>query len=187
MTFVGGITINRWIFLTVLCMNSEINKGTMIWKALPCHNAVMSSWVRYPQVTPWYVMYLRDCIPAADRDDLKRYLCRQVCHYRWKSEGSNSHEKYAGGLQISHNLQVNLSKPHEAYIDGLVQGCSISSALALEIMQSCTKPLICICGMGHHEFRYWLVTWLVPIYYLNHYWHIVHCTGTNFRTIWLKI
>ena len=32
------------------------------------------------------------------------------------------------------------------HIDGLVQDCSISSALAMEILQSCTKPLI----LGHH-------------------------------------
>ena len=29
------------------------------------------------------------------------------------------------------------------HIDGLVQGYSISSALAMEILQSCTKPSIC--------------------------------------------
>ena len=29
------------------------------------------------------------------------------------------------------------------YIDGLVQDCSISIALAMEILQSCTKPSIC--------------------------------------------
>ena len=28
------------------------------------------------------------------------------------------------------------------HFDGLVQDCSISSALAMEILQSCTKPLI---------------------------------------------
>ena len=27
------------------------------------------------------------------------------------------------------------------YIDGLVQDCSISSALAMEIQQCCTKPM----------------------------------------------
>ena len=30
------------------------------------------------------------------------------------------------------------------YIDGLVQSCSNSSALAMELLQSCTKPSICI-------------------------------------------
>ena len=30
----------------------------------------------------------------------------------------------------------------EKHFDGLVQDCSISSALAMEILQSCTKPLI---------------------------------------------
>ena len=29
-----------------------------------------------------------------------------------------------------------------AYIDGLVQDCSNSSALAMELLQSCTKPSI---------------------------------------------
>ena len=29
------------------------------------------------------------------------------------------------------------------HIDGLVQDCSISSALALEILQACANPLIC--------------------------------------------
>ena len=29
---------------------------------------------------------------------------------------------------------------HENYIDGLVQDCSVSSALAMEILQSCSKP-----------------------------------------------
>ena len=30
------------------------------------------------------------------------------------------------------------------YIDGLVQDCSISIADTVEILQSCTKPLICV-------------------------------------------
>ena len=30
-----------------------------------------------------------------------------------------------------------------AYIDGLVQDCSISIANALELLQSCTKPSTC--------------------------------------------
>ena len=29
-----------------------------------------------------------------------------------------------------------------AYFDGLVQDCKISSALAMELLQSCTKPSI---------------------------------------------
>ena len=31
------------------------------------------------------------------------------------------------------------------YINGLEQDCSISSALAMEILQSCTKPLSLDC------------------------------------------
>ena len=34
----------------------------------------------------------------------------------------------------------------DSYIDGLVQDCSISSVLALEILQSCTKSCTLICS-----------------------------------------
>ena len=37
-----------------------------------------------------------------------------------------------------------MSQYTDVYIDGLVQDCSISSALALEILQFCTKPSICL-------------------------------------------
>ena len=36
-----------------------------------------------------------------------------------------------------HNIYMYIK-----YIDGLVQDCSVSSSLAMEIMQYCTKPLI---------------------------------------------
>ena len=42
----------------------------------------------------------------------------------------------------------------QAHINGLVQDCSISSALAVEILQSCTKPSIETTSphlMYHHE------------------------------------
>ena len=39
-------------------------------------------------------------------------------------------------------------RPDEAYIDGLVQDCSISSTLAMEILLFCTKPLL--WEFGHH-------------------------------------
>ena len=42
-------------------------------------------------------------------------------------------------LEMIDNKTINVSVSH---IDGLVQDCSISTALAMEIMQSCTKPSI---------------------------------------------
>ena len=44
-------------------------------------------------------------------------------------------------------LAYGQSKYAASYIDALVQDCSISSALAMEILQSCTKPSICDCGI----------------------------------------
>ena len=41
-----------------------------------------------------------------------------------------------------HNGVWNIICMSKCYIDGLVQDCSISSALAMEILQFCAKPLI---------------------------------------------
>ena len=43
---------------------------------------------------------------------------------------------------IHGSLNVEFNK---VYFEGLVQDCSNSSALALGLLQSCTKPLICRC------------------------------------------
>ena len=39
-------------------------------------------------------------------------------------------------------LNYNLKKHFQDYIYGLVQDCSNSSALAMELLQACTKPSI---------------------------------------------
>ena len=51
--------------------------------------------------------------------------------------------RFTDGVQIVTDLQYN--------IDGLVQDCSISSALALEILQSCTKLLVCNRDVTIHQ------------------------------------
>ena len=56
---------------------------------------------------------------------------------------------------LGYNHPYLTNKP---YIDGLMQDCSISSALAMEILQSCTKPSI---------FGMIKMSWLGKI---EHYW-----------------
>ena len=48
---------------------------------------------------------------------------------------------------------LNSPRLGNACIDGLVQDCSISNAVALEILQSYTKPSICIPELFHHWFN----------------------------------
>ena len=43
------------------------------------------------------------------------------------------------------------------YIDGLVQDCSNSSALAMELLQSCTRPSTCIIIFSCDQAAIWLV------------------------------
>ena len=40
-----------------------------------------------------------------------------------------------------------------AHVDGLAQDCSNSFALAMELLQSCTKPSICDSKLCHYYFR----------------------------------
>ena len=54
-----------------------------------------------------------------------------------------SFDQHGIGHQVIYKVHVDTTlMSHEYHIDGLVQDCSISSALAMEILQSCTKPLI---------------------------------------------
>ena len=51
------------------------------------------------------------------------------------------------------------------YIDGLVQDCSISTAYALEILQSCIKPSICAYSDINNKYHEWVIPWyLVPLF-----------------------
>ena len=69
---------------------------------------------------------------------------------------------YLLDLQYCHrmyHMNVTSSSASLIYIDGLVQECGISSALATEILQSCTKPSIdiwvSICPVGFQEAMCW--------------------------------
>ena len=63
----------------------------------------------------------------------------------------------------------NKSNECEHYLDGLVQDCSNSSALAIELLQSCAKPSVLLrffrnaCGwfrfVQRHNFYFWFVKW----------------------------
>ena len=46
------------------------------------------------------------------------------------------------GIWVCLVIYINTSIAGKLYIHSLVQDCSISSALAMEILQSCTKPSI---------------------------------------------
>ena len=52
--------------------------------------------------------------------------------------------KQARGGRLDYRMDgVILDKNQKGHFDSLVQDCSISSALAMEILQSCNKPSIC--------------------------------------------
>ena len=61
-------------------------------------------------------------------------------------------------LPISHNAVVNTTVQYvpwnmhmiSIYIDGLVQDCSNSSVLAMELLQSCSSHLYDNLGIGEH-------------------------------------
>ena len=52
---------------------------------------------------------------------------------------------YVSNFRVISVWQASLENK-KTYIDGLVQNCSNSSALAMELLQSCAKPSICLCS-----------------------------------------
>ena len=53
------------------------------------------------------------------------------------------------------------------YIDGLVQDCSNSGALAMGLLQSCTKPLICIFNVDIYYYNANFCTGEMVCFYWN--------------------
>ena len=49
----------------------------------------------------------------------------------------------ASDEQVLQGCMTSQGHKEITYVNGLVQDCSDSSALAMELLQSCTKPLIC--------------------------------------------
>ena len=69
---------------------------------------------------------------------------------------------------------VNTQRPSDIYIDGLVQDYSISSALSMEILQSCTKLSTCVTELDdHYSGNDMLPIWHQPITRTNSKWSIV--------------
>ena len=58
-------------------------------------------------------------------------------------------------------------------IDGLVQDCSYSSALAMELLQSCTKPPICIHYSTHWEPNKMVYTLEYIIFFHENRWIVI--------------
>ena len=71
----------------------------------------------------------------------------------WEKRFPQRHKSYPDNV-------CKLQKLHGAYIDGLVQDCSNSSALAMELLQSCTKPSICVSLL--HVII--CMDWIVPFF-----------------------
>ena len=49
-------------------------------------------------------------------------------------------------FSFSYKIMINITSVDtylQSYVNGLAQDCSYSSALALELLQSCTNPSIC--------------------------------------------
>ena len=85
-----------------------------------------------------HVVYLTD-----SRMSIRLALCSSL------GVGSTSIIEYQPTVNTRNCAFMNLGICERVYFDGLMQDCSISSALALEILQSCTKPSICSPAWQH--------------------------------------
>ena len=74
--------------------------------------------------------------------------------------------------------QKDISSLSPDYIDGLVQDCSSSTANALELLQSCTKPSIFTCSHIHTGSRL-LMLLVVIAYHLDEYLKLIADVDTK--------
>ena len=70
-------------------------------------------------------------------------------------------EYWIWGVHVIIIWMQNSKRKQSLETEGLVQDCSISTAKALEILLSCTKPSICVC-----LWRWKGVVWSDPVSYL---------------------
>ena len=83
------------------------------------------------------LMWMEYCIAGIGRVKASNFMCLCAISSAWWFSWEDT---YAVELCLFLHQQIKLIDYR--YVDGLVQDCSISSALALEILQSCTKPSI---------------------------------------------
>ena len=82
-----------------------------------------------------------------DNDPFTQFSEYQTC-WCWRRQGLSSHDTglvllKCFGFSTSDMWLVRVWYVRAIYIDGLAQYCSNSSALAMELLQSCAKPSIC--------------------------------------------
>ena len=73
-----------------------------------------------------------------------------VCNHMPQHTALDKHR-----LSVGPSLWCSNLCGHTEYIDGLVQDCSNSSAWALELLQSCTKPLACKYWWPSYFILFW--------------------------------
>ena len=103
------------------------------------------------------VEYLEGVIDSQQQGETANDLAPQAT-----AAASASTESPGEGDRVAADTQLWWEAEWE-HVDGLVQDCSISTALAVEILQSCTQPMRlsvrlqyfqCISGLGHG----WIIT-----------------------------
>ena len=104
-------------------LNVTSLKINRVWP-MATNNMVMKFETEIPKQT--WVMLQKPCQLQTDRWIAGR--TRWILH--------TPHQLCCVAVQID-------PKNHTHYFDGLAQDCSNSSAIAVELLQSCTKPLIC--------------------------------------------
>ena len=114
--------------------------GNCAWyKRVWSHNHIYIFWLYFP-----YYMNLHSVFTQ-----LKWYIAWELCRPSWIIVFLGLWyccSLVSCGLQLLFQLMVwhlcLFSVNTHGYMDGLVQDCSNSSALAMELLQSCTKPWI---------------------------------------------
>ena len=160
---------NSRINWEIFVITDQFRPDKIIYMMLPAYNnawvnhGMMHHYKTWKVLTLHYVRYYRQskadiegilpkgpyppCLRMADRALLAGYP--RYHGYTIRQEVIGLFPKRCGTTACTISLSLlcryfNTYIDYTQYIDGLVQDFSISSVLAMEILQSCTKPLIYI-------------------------------------------
>ena len=121
--------------------------------------------------TRWTFQYYYWLYRSAIRIGAWKWMYKGYCGFLWNSD----HLLYGWGHKTAGCLVTwfcyqliakpgnktaavfAVSWPDPLYINGLVQDCSDSSALAMELLQSCAKPSICISYMNYAHITCYII------------------------------
>ena len=122
------------------------------WQMTSLQPCILSLWWQMTSLQPcilsslWWVAGPTMTVPSACLTKTLRNFFKHFvktcffCNFKYKNPITTKFCPWSYSTAVTEWAKVSCGKAHNLEINGLVHDCSNSSALAMELLQSCTKP-----------------------------------------------